>query len=297
MALRTDSSRERRPGRPPTPPRPARRPTGPARSSRRWPRRAAARRSPEPLAALEQGSASSSRLATPAPGGDRKARTQGPRGRSPGGPGAQAGTEAACMGINTDKCDCHLPTELLLLPEKNVIFILLVFKIYEGNKCIRYTVKRQGHWRPSCEKGPRGSFLIFERLGLPSCSSPSPAWGGGEKPPGPGAWLCWPPTPPLPSPPARDEAGACGAEHALWGPWSSPWGRDPPPLGPRAKAGPQGPNPCFTFFPETRGSGLPGPNVCMGCGCVCAEACVCVCVSVCKGGGDGLAVGRASPCV
>lgn len=33
-----------------------------------------------------------------------------------------------------------LPTELLLLPEKNVIFILLVFKIYEGNNRIRYTV-------------------------------------------------------------------------------------------------------------------------------------------------------------
>jgi len=26
------------------------------------------------------------------------------------------------------------------LPEKNVIFILLVFKIYEGNNRIRYTV-------------------------------------------------------------------------------------------------------------------------------------------------------------
>lgn len=78
-------------------------------------------------------------------------------------------------------------------------------------------------------------------------------------------------------------------------PWG--WGPPPPPQPLRGHGpglGPQGPNPCFTFFLRLGGQAC---QVRRACGVwVCVQS-VCVCVSVCKGGGDGPAVGRAGLCV
>lgn len=124
--------------------------------------------------------------------------------------------------------------------------------------------KRLGHWRPSCEKRSRGSFLIFERF-----VSKAPAflplggagWAGGRRP---GALPC---RPPAPRPSTRGKPGAWGEGHASRDPRSSPGGT--PPLGATGQGwAPGGQTPLV--FPSSGDSGVrpAGSAVSVGCECV-----------------------------
>lgn len=130
--------------------------------------------------------------------------------------------------------------------------------------------KRLGHWRPSCEKRSRGSFLIFERF-----VSKAPAFlplGGGGGQEAADLVPCPAGLPPPPLHPGGSQGpGVRGMRLGTLVPHLG----GPHPSGPRARAGPPGAKlPLFSLLPETRGSGLPGPpclwgvSVCGACECV-----------------------------
>lgn len=123
--------------------------------------------------------------------------------------------------------------------------------------------KRLGHWRPSCEKRSRGSFLIFERF-VSKAPAFLPLGGGvGRRPP------TWCPALPAsrPRPSTRGKPGAWGEGHASRDPRSSPGGT--PPLGATGQGwAPGGQTPLV--FPSSGDSGVrpAGSAVSVGCECV-----------------------------
>lgn len=158
------------------------------------------------------------------------------------------------------------------MPEKNVIFILLVFKVYEGNKCIRYTVKDQSTGDLVARKVP--GLLWYPRGSSPGCGPLT--LPGGARACGPVAW--------------ESEWGPM-AGHASPDTRCSPGGGTPPtPLRPGARAGPPGAKLLlFSLFLRLGGQ---------ACRVLCVRGvqervCECACVFECVWGGSGVGtVGR-----